>query len=50
MADLETVEKRIGRLEKKAKSGDKEVKAEMKSSFRKLNQHQKQINQQEVLN
>ena len=29
MADLETVEKRIGRLEKKAKSGDKEAKAEM---------------------
>ena len=27
--DLETVEKRIGRLEKKAKSGDKEAKAEM---------------------
>lgn len=29
MADLETVEKRIGKLEKKAKSGDKEAKAEM---------------------
>ena len=29
MADLETVEKRIGRLEKKAKSGDKDAKAEM---------------------
>lgn len=29
MADLETVEKRIGRLEKKAKSGDKEAKEEM---------------------
>lgn len=28
-ADLETVEKRIGKLEKKAKSGDKEAKAEM---------------------
>lgn len=29
MADLETIEKRIGKLEKKAKSGDKEAKAEM---------------------
>jgi GTP-binding protein YchF len=28
-ADLETVEKRIGKIEKKAKSGDKEAKAEM---------------------
>lgn len=28
-ADLETVDKRIGKLEKKAKSGDKEAKAEM---------------------
>lgn len=28
-ADLETVEKRIGKIEKKAKSGDKESKAEM---------------------
>ena len=46
MADLETVEKRIGRLEKKAKSGDKEAKAEM-SVLEKL---KKQINQQEVLN
>lgn len=29
-ADLETVEKRIGKIEKKAKSGDKESQAEMK--------------------
>ena len=35
MADLETVEKRIGRLEKKAKSGDKEAKS-WNECFRKI--------------
>ncbi len=29
MADLETVDKRIGKIEKKAQTGDKEAKAEM---------------------